>query len=329
VNAGIDSNQTFVSRSVIYMSDMLGDRRFVASLDSVSSFSNFDFLYLDLKHRLNWGARVFDDRAYYLGQDLNNGDTRRARRQYRETGALGLLSYPFDRYHRIDAGAGYVSRQVDYPITDDLGNIAFIGFKDNFPLVTSTFTGDTATYKSFGPIAGRRYSVTGSYAIDTTNHGTLSRDLVVEARQYFPITQRSLIAARVFAAVADGNRPNLYYFGGLNTLRGFDFREFVGTRAAFANFEFRFPLVDLLASPILLFRQIRGEIFFDVGAASFKGQPFRFLQGGQLVDGRASVGYGVSFDFLGLELHFDWAKRTDLKNFDDKYQTTFWIGETF
>jgi Tol biopolymer transport system component len=329
VNAGIDSNQTFVSRSVIFMSDMLGDRRFIASLDSVSSFSNFDFLYLDLKHRLNWGARVFDNRSYYLGQDFNNGDTRRLRRQYRETGALGLVSYPFNRYHRLDAGAGYISRSIDYPLTDGAGNLSFINFSDKFPLVTTTFTGDSTTYKSFGPIAGRRYSVTGSYAIDTTNHGTLSRDLIFEGRQYLPVTSRSLLAARVFAAVADGNRPNIFYFGGLNTLRGYDFRQFVGTRAAFANFEFRFPLVDALVTPILLFRQIRGEIFFDVGAASFKGQPFRFYENGRLKDGLASVGYGLSFDFLGLELHFDWAKRTDLKTFDGKYQTTFWIGETF
>ena len=53
VNAGVSSDQLFVSRSVIYMSDMLGNRRFIASLDSVSSFSNFDFLYFDLQHRMN------------------------------------------------------------------------------------------------------------------------------------------------------------------------------------------------------------------------------------------------------------------------------------
>jgi hypothetical protein len=43
VNAGVTSDQLLVSRSVIYMSDMLGDRRFIAPLDAVSSFSNFDF----------------------------------------------------------------------------------------------------------------------------------------------------------------------------------------------------------------------------------------------------------------------------------------------
>src|SRR5205823_10956442 len=65
VNAGVTSDQLLVSRSTRYMSDMLGNRRFIASLDSVSSFSNFDFLYFDLEHRTNWGFRLFDNRSFY------------------------------------------------------------------------------------------------------------------------------------------------------------------------------------------------------------------------------------------------------------------------
>ena len=65
VNAGVTSDQLLVSRSTIYMSDMLGNRRFIASLDSVSSFSNFDFLYFDLQRRTNWGFRLFDQRSFY------------------------------------------------------------------------------------------------------------------------------------------------------------------------------------------------------------------------------------------------------------------------
>jgi hypothetical protein len=67
----------------------------------------------------------------------------------------------------------------------------------------------------------------------------------------------------------------------------------------------------------------------DVGGARFTGQPYKFFENGRLKDGFASVGYGISFDFLGLELHWDFAKRTDLKNTTGKYRTEFWIGETF
>jgi hypothetical protein len=49
----------------------------------------------------------------------------------------------------------------------------------------------------------------------------------------------------------------------------------------------------------------------------------------RLVDGLASVGYGFSFNLLGLELHFDFAKRTDLRVTNGKFRSQFWIGEVF
>ena len=58
-----------------------------------------------------------------------------------------------------------------------------------------------------------------------------------------------------------------YGFGGLNQLRGYEFREFAGSRLAWANLEFRFPLVDRMDFPILRLGQIRGFFFLDVGAA--------------------------------------------------------------
>jgi hypothetical protein len=333
VNAGVSSDQLFVSRSVIYMSDMLGDRRFIAALDSVSSFSNFDFLYFDLRHRTNWGFRVFDNRSFYT--TAQNADPNRPldRHQlYRETGAMGLISYPFTRYHRVDVGAGFESRDLSYPTAFDLGGQTVIGFvnrRDNFPLISGTFSGDSTIFKQFGPISGRRYDITAAYAPDIKGHGTLSRDLTMDWREYLQITSRSLLAARVFAGYSTGTFPNFYYFGGLNTLRGYDFRSLIGTRAAFANFEYRFPLVDVLATPILAFTQIRGNLFFDIGAANFQGQPFRFASNHRLVDGKASVGWGFSLNFLGLELHWDFAKRFDGRHTQGKSRTEFWIGETF
>jgi Tol biopolymer transport system component len=335
VNAGVSSDQLFVSRSVIYMSDMLGDRRFIAALDSVSSFSNFDFLYFDMQRRANWGFRVFDNRSFFTAPNFQTDRIERIRQDYRETGAIGLLSYPFNRYHRLDVGAGYMSRMIAYPFQLEDGSIAFLERKDNFPLISSTFTGDSTSFKFFGPVSGRRYELSATYAPDLNRHGTLSADYSMDWREYYQLSSRTLLAARVFGAYSSGNFPNFYYFGGLNTLRGYDFRSIVGNRAAFANFEFRFPLIDILATPILAFQQVRGELFFDIGAANFNGisldtgERFKFMDGGRLKDGRSSVGWGLSFNFLGLELHWDFAKRYDLKNTDGRSRTSFWIGETF
>lgn len=336
VNAGVSSDQLLISRSIIYMSDMLGDRRFIAALDSVSTFSNFDFLYLDMKHRTNWGFRVFDNRSFYVaGEFSDTGElTGIDRRQaYRETGALGLFSYPFTRHHRLDTGAGYISRDVIYPqpvvIGDQIGYL-FTQRRDNFPVVSSTFTGDSTIYKYFGPISGRRYQATATYAPDLQGEGgTLSADVNLDYREYFQVTARTLFATRLYAAWSEGNAPNFYYFGGLNTLRGYDFRTLIGTRAGFANFEFRFPLVDVLATPVIVLQGVRGVIFFDIGASNFEGQPFKFAEDSRLKDAKASVGWGLSFNMLGLELHWDFAKRFDGKSTEGGFRTSFWIGDTF
>ena len=160
--------------------------RFIASLDSVSSFSNFDFLYFDMRKRLNWGFRVFDDRSFYTTYDFQN-DTLDRRQAYRQTGALGILSYPFSRYHRVDVGTGYMMRDAVFPqpAQVDGQTVYFLTQRrDTFPIVSSTFTGDTTVFKSFGPISGRRYQVTGSYAPDTKDGGTLSGDVQMDWRGY-------------------------------------------------------------------------------------------------------------------------------------------------
>jgi hypothetical protein len=330
VNAGVTSDQLLVSRSTIYMSDMLGNRRFVASLDSVSSFSNFDFLYLDLQHRMNWGFRVFDNRSFFTTNNTTTGRIEDRREIYRESGAMGIFSYPFDRYHRIDAGVGYEARNINYPLgyLPD-GSLALFQRRDNFPIISTTFSGDTTSFKQFGPIAGHRYELSAAYAPNIKDGGTLSRDFTVDARQYLQISSRMLLAARLFAGKSTGSFPNFYYFGGLNTIRGVDFRSIIGSTAGFANLELRFPLIDVLATPILTLGNVRGNLFLDVGGAKFEGQPYTFYKGGRLVDGVASVGYGLSFNFLGMELHWDFAKRTDLKTTTGGYRSEFWVGDTF
>jgi Tol biopolymer transport system component len=338
VAAGVSSDQLFVSRSTIFMSDMLGNRRFIASLDSVNTFSNFDFLYLDMRRRMSWGARVFDNRSFFITPNFEAG--RYERRQiYRETGAMGLTSYPFTRYHRLDAGLGFLSRDYWRPIftTDydgdgdiDIDDADFEHRKDNFPVVSTTFSGDSAVWKFFGPVSGRRYQISLSYAPDTKDGGTLTSDVNLDWREYKQLSSRTLLAARLYAAYSQGNAPNFYYFGGLNTLRGYDFRTLLGSQAAFANFEFRFPLVDVLATPIMVIQQMRGVIFFDIGAAKFEDQPFEFMNDdNRFVDAKASVGWGLSFNMLGLQLNWDFAKRFDGKDTEGGFRTSFWIGETF
>ncbi len=332
INAGINTDQTFLSRSIIYMSDMLGNRRFIASLDSVSTFANFDFIYIDQTRRTNWGVRLYDSNEYFVSLDAQTGDLNR-RQTYSETGLIGFLSYPFDRYRRIEYGGGYILRNIAYPTFGEINGqptVAFVDVSDHFPVVFSQISGDNTHFTQFGPISGRRYELTGQYAPDTSGGGTLSADVTLDMRNYLQLSARSLLAARFYGAVSSGNQPNFYYFGGLDTLRGYDYASIVGNRAFYANFEFRFPIVDRFDTAIgLNFSGIRGQLFADIGGAYFKGQPYDFWQDGKLKDGKGSVGFGIMFDFLGLELHFDFARPTTFDGNLGKQQTSFWIGNTF
>jgi len=346
INAGVNTDQTFVSNTILVFGDNLGDRRFVAAVQSLSSYTNIFLQYVDLSKRLQKGIALFDDRQYYIGIDNSLGFDRavRSRRIYRDTGGFGTVAYPVSRYSRVEGQLGYISRSIDYPISVDqtTGQIGFATLKNNFPIATVSFINDTTLYKEWGALAGRKFRLGYSYQydLDKGKYGdftglgtgpTLSQDVSFEFRQYIKITDRSLFAFRVFGVRADGNLPNIYYFGGLDTLRGLDFRTAYGNTVGYANFEYRFPLIDYLAFPIGGFTNIRGHVFFDIGGAALKNQPFRFWDASkhQLINGIASYGWGLEVQLFGLQLHWDFARLTDLKQTLSGYRTSFFIGYEF
>ncbi|HEV8611604.1 MAG TPA: BamA/TamA family outer membrane protein [Thermoanaerobaculia bacterium] len=346
VVAGVNTDQTFVSNTILIFGDNLGDRRLIAQFQSLSSFTNFNFIYFNLKSRLQKGFALFDDRTFFLGFDQSRGVLERGRRIYRQTGALALASYPLSRYYRVDGQLGYISRKFDFPfvIQNRDGTQAFFvsSRSDNYPTAGVSFVGDTVLYEDFGPLSGRRFAVSYSYAPDfkkaddpftpeVENSSTLSSDVALDLRRYIKVSRRSLLAIRLYGAHSTGNFPNVYYFGGLDTLRGLRFREQIGNTIGYANFEYRFPLIDILATPILAFRDIRGQIFLDVGGAALKDETFRFWDSKErrLVNGRSSYGFGFQVDLLGLQLHWDFAKLWDFKQTQSGLKTSFYIGAQF
>jgi WD40 repeat protein len=332
---GVDSNQTYLGRILLSFSDYLGDRRILADLSAVESFSDFNITYVDLSHRLQWQARLFDSRTFYIGQDFVTGRIERGRTAYRETGAIGSLVYPFSFYNRAEVGTGYIFRdyfQQSAEVALD-GSIipVLIPVKDNFPVVTAALAGDTTLAADWGPLSGHRWRLDALYAPDLDNSGTLMSSVVLDARQYVPVTLRSNLALRLFGAMSSGNKPNVVFFGGLDTIRGTDFRSIAGDRGFFANIEYRFPLLDLVATPLLNFRGVRGNVFLDVGGAWFhKFQDFKFYNSdtNRLQDAIAAYGWGFTLNFLGFDLNWDFAKQTDLKD-AGSFRTTFWIGTRF
>jgi WD40 repeat protein len=335
--AGVDTNQTYTGRILLTFTDYLGDRRIIADMSAIETFSNFNFIYADLSHRLQWQARLFDLRSFYIGQDFVTGRLVRGQQSFEETGAIGAIVYPFSFYHRVEVGAGYMIRKLNFQdivlTNQGVPVVAIAPSSDNFPVVTAAVVGDSSQFANYGPVAGQRYRIDLLWAPKVSGSGggaTVYTSAVLDARKYFPLTLRSNFGFRVWGGISGGNRPTPFFLGGLDTIRGVDFRSLVGTRAFFANAEFRFPLIDVLATPVLGFRGIRGVIFFDTGAAWFSGIPFTFWSSKdhRLVDGIAAYGGGISFNLLGLEANVDFARPTDFKT-NQSVRTDFWIGTRF
>ncbi|MFI5165483.1 MAG: BamA/TamA family outer membrane protein [Thermoanaerobaculales bacterium] len=329
VLVGVNSDNTLISQTYVSFTDNYGDRRFNLLLESVSSYSNFQFQYVNLSGRLMWGVQAFDSRTYYLYATPVEDNIQRQRLS-RISGAAGFIEYPLSLYHRVDVALGYLSRDIDYPVLTPDG-LGFLSYKDNFPFIQASFTGDTTFWQSYGPHAGRRYELSSTFAVPTHGGGALTEDLTFDGRQYVPLSKRNEVAFRLFAAASDGTLPDLFYFGGLDTLRGFDYDSIVGNRAAYLNTEWRFPLIDHLVLPWLHLSNLRGRFFLDVGGAwfDFPGyrQPFRCVNNGQLQDCVSSYGFGVSLNLFGLPAHWDFAKRWDFKHtLDTGFNTAFWIG---
>jgi len=334
--AGVDTNQTYTGRILLTFSDNLGDKRIIADMSAISTFSDFNLIYADLSHRLQWVARLFDLRSFYIGQDLVTGRLVRGPQSFQESGAIGSIVYPFSFYHRIEVGAGYMIRKINFAdvVFNNQGQqvVAIAPSSDNFPVMTVGLVGDSTQIAYYGPVAGQRYRIDVLYGPSVSGGGTVYDSALLDARYYLPLTLRSNFAFRAWGGVSGGKRPTPFFLGGLDTIRGVDFRSLVGDRAFFGNLEFRFPLIDVLATPVLGFGGIRGVIFFDTGAAWFKGLPFQFYSGARhkLVDGEAAYGAGINFNLLGLEANVDFAKLlpTTLQP-SPGVRTDFWIGTRF
>ncbi|MCP4663139.1 MAG: BamA/TamA family outer membrane protein [bacterium] len=340
---GYDSNNIFVGRVIIRFTDYLGDRRITGSVAAVDTFSDFDFSYVNLSKRWQWQARVFDQRVYALYRtDLSSGygfvePGRRAYDRveiYRMSGAQFSLFYPFSFKNRLELTGGYYLRKYNGYLgaIDTTGAIVPVitPREDNYPEISAALVSDSAIYSPWGAVSGHRLRLFASYAPDLDESGTLTSTIALDARQYFPLTRRSNFAFRFVGAFSSGKFPTARFVGGLDTIRGYRFREFAGNRTFYANAELRFPLIDQLALPGFRLGGIRGVLFFDIGAAWFpEVNEFDFRDDdGRLEDAVAAYGWGFSLRFAGMSANWDFAKLTDLKD-SAEYETSFWIGTRF
>ncbi len=112
IQAGVVSDGTFVSNTYIVLGDNLGDRKLIASIQSVSSFVDYELAYVDLSKRLQKGIRGFYNAYYYTFIDTSTGQIQRGRSPYKFIGGNLFAAYPLNRYYRLEGSVGFLSRRV-------------------------------------------------------------------------------------------------------------------------------------------------------------------------------------------------------------------------
>lgn len=333
--AGISDLGDLITSSYVSLSDMTGDQRIQVMLQSLYTYSNIEATYFNTRNRYDWGVHLFDLRDYFVYYDPTSQTGVSRNNTYRRTGASLFTSYPLDKFRRLEGSVGYLFREHWTPAVVDNVIVDYVQVNDHLPFVGLSFIGDTARYASFGPVHGRKYTMGVSYAPKLGEQTAGYTDVQLEFRNYFQMTKRSLIAHRLFAFGSFSDVPNFRTFGGMNTMRSWDFRAFVGSRTVFSNLEFRFPLVDAVAFPFgMTLREIRGTLFWDIGSAWWdeSGYDFTYVDEDgkeRFKDVYSSVGWGFHLFFGPFQLHWDFGKRWDLADFESGFKTSFWIGYEF
>lgn len=226
-----------------------------------------------------------------------------------------------------------------FPFLGDPANVPLIEPRDdNYPFIQASLVGDSTVFGTYGPHTGRRYRLSGAYAPNTDRQQGESSDLFVsgslEWREYIPLSKSVNIALRGYGYVSSGDFPTPVYFGGLDTLRGYEFRSIAGDRGFYTNFELRFPIINHVGLGGFHINGLRGFAFLDVGGAYFRQlQPNWECWNSEesaLGDCLSTYGVGISVNMFGLPFNWAFSKRWDFDStISDGWDTSFWIGARF
>ena len=319
-------------------SDMLGNHRIGVSVMNQSSYLTPDFIaqYGFLTHRTDVGAMIYNYHEYHI----LGGIQRRRGILQRITGLGAYVNYPFDRYHRLDFAFSMYSKpfsfnfQTRQPLDpyDDRGLLT---------MGSVAFVGDTTMWREWAPYTGSRYRIELEQSFPALGSELSLTNVIFDARRYFGFGRRSTFAARLLIGGSFGGDRSYFYLGGIDTLRGYNYEELVGTRIGLLNFEVRIPFIDVLhfGWPVQwTIGGIRGIAFADLGGAWSDWQygpenPFRIFVRDKnrirLEDVKASIGAGLRLQLGVFSVDFAAAWHTDLTGVEPGMKYHLGLGQAF
>ncbi len=322
-------------------SDMLGDHQIVGALGLQMDLKNSDYglAYAYLPKRTDWHFELFHTaRFVYVANPTTYAiDLHR----YQNLSFTITADYPLNRFLRV--GANFALMHLTAENLDDY-SVPVQNEYYTVPGVSVVF--DNTMWGYYSPIQGTRYrvSIFGNLGVADSKQAFYS--LVWDYRRYFRFFFDNSLVFRFSGGYSGGGNPQRFFVGGtegwlnrswatptipLNRpsdfvfltpglpLRGYRYAERIGNKYALLNLELRFPFIRaLLTGGVpMLFQNILGVAFVDVGSAWFNDKDLRLTQvlpNGERVfkDVLTGAGFGLRTYFLFM-WRWDVAWRYDLR----------------
>lgn len=331
-------------------SDMLGNHQIFVATNLLIDLRNSDYIvsYAYLPRRLDWSIS-----SYHISRLLPDFN-RFTYYRYRQYGTSIAVSYPIDKFRRMDAEAyvlGVSQTDIGEPERPTATRLML------YPSVSYTL--DFSTPGLLAPRGGRRMAVSLSGSPVSFRGGTSEfLTLLGDARFYTSFGNGAYsLALRLSGGTSVGPGQQLFFSSGTQNwinrrfdddngfpiddvsdfvfarpvlpLRGYDINARNGSNFGLINAEFRFPIVTALLPgplPILPLYHLHGTAFVDAGGIwGGRGDDnrFRLLQKDE--DGRnrfddamVGAGFGIRTILLGFPVRLDYAWPHDGRSFGDR-----------
>lgn len=340
-NAGYSTFYGLLGTTTLSFSDMLGNHRLigVTSLQIDLKNSDYGLAYYYLGERWNLGIEAFHTaRFVYIGGIFSTDLYR-----YRNFGGVVSLSYPISRFKRIEGSLSYLNIS-----SENLDNFTIPMEEISYVIPSLSIVHDNTLFGYYSPIEGSRYKVTAFGSPGLTGKSKSFYSVVGDFRKYFRFWYDNGFLIRFSGGLSGGANAQRFILGGTENwinrsfatgelpfnnasdfafltpalpLRGYDYAEQIGTKYSLLNVELRMPIIRYLLTGglPLLFQNILGTVFFDIGAAWDNTESLKFFgknEFGETVSEDVLMSTGIGFRTYFIFLwKFDIAWKYDVKSF--------------
>lgn len=342
-NANFNTFYGVQGTTMMAFSDMLGDHQMYFLTNLLLDLKNSDYVlaYYYLPQLIDYGVVGYHSARFLYIDDPLVGPTLFRFRTY---GITGSLSYPLDRFNRIEGSVSWMNllrENLDYTIVPS----------QKRELITPTlgYVHDNTLWGVTAPNNGTRYNISATFSPSLGKNSIDFQTYTFDYRTYFKFFKDYSFAMRYSGGASLGKNAQRFFIGGTDgwinrefennnipiyniedfafltpalPLRGYNYNIKNGTKFALLNYELRYPFIRYLVAgglPISL-SNVMGTTFLDVGSswtnnAAFRG--FGKTGGGSTVtqDLLVGTGLGLRLFFLGLPLKIDVAWSWNYQSF--------------